>query len=104
MLRKISTAGRLIVWETKRRTDGRLAQQDRDDREGEVLEAPGPRRGSSRDARLLVREATGDAPEREARRCRRRNGEETAAAPDGPARAERRQARHPGAPGARRRA
>src|SRR5438132_13545603 len=69
--------------------------------QGEVLEAARPRRGSERDARLLVRAAAPAAPEREARGRGRRHGEEAAPDADGAARAERGQARHAGAPGAR---
>ncbi len=71
------------------------------DRQGEVLEAAQPGGESDRDARLLVRADARAAPERQARRRRRRHCEEAARAPDAEARAERRQARDAGAPGSR---
>src|SRR2546421_1422932 len=103
MLRSTITAARLTRRTATRRADGRVARTDDDSDQGEVLEAPEPSREAFRDARLLVRAAAGAAPEREARRRGRRYGEETARASNPAARAERRQARHAGTAGPRRR-
>src|SRR4051812_8901064 len=100
MLRSSSIDGTLTA-KTIRRTDGRLDATGLDGDQGEVFEGPRPGRESHRDARLLVRADAGAAPERQARRRRRRHGQEAARAPDDAARAERRQARDAGPPGAR---
>ena len=86
----------------KRRTNGRSDVTRVADRESEVLEAAQPGGEPDRDARLLLRADADAAPERQARRRRCRHGEETARDPDAEGRAERRQARDPGATGARR--
>src|SRR5438874_10224057 len=102
MFRSISTGGTLDV-NTIRRTDGRLDVTGVDGDQGEVLEAARPRREPHRDARLLVRADAPAAPECQARRRGRRHSQEAARTPDNAARAERRQARDAGAPGAHRR-
>src|SRR5919201_5053992 len=81
--------------------DGRPHLTSNDDHQGEDLRNAEPRREPERDARLFVRAPARIAPERHARRRRRRHGEETPAAPDTATGAERRQARHAGASGGR---
>src|ERR687887_490163 len=100
MLRSISTAGTLPP-KLRRRSDGRLDVPRVPRRQVEALEAARPRGEPDRDARLLVREAARAAPERQARRGRRRHGEEADPDAERDARAERRQARDAGPPGAR---
>src|SRR5919197_2559572 len=100
MLRSVSTAGRLPT-KRPRRIDGRPDVPRVTRRQVEALEAARPRREPDRDARLLVREAARAAPERQARRGRRRPGEEADPDAERDARAERRQARDAGPPGAR---
>src|SRR5204862_4525698 len=100
MLRWTITGGTLNV-ETTRRADGRADAANDEHHQGEVVEAARPHGETFRAARLLVREAARTAPEREARRRRRGHVEEAARAPDADARAERRQAGHPGATGGR---
>src|SRR5205809_5918560 len=73
-----------------------------DDHQGEVLGPVEPRGEPERDARLFLREAARVPAERQAWDRGRRHGQEAAPAPDPAARAERRQARYPGAPGGRR--
>src|SRR5881394_3377402 len=100
MLRSTITGGTLNV-ETTRRADGRADGANDEHHQGEVVEAARSHGETFRAARLLVREAARTAPEREARRRRRGHGEEAARASDADARAERRQAGHPGAAGCR---
>src|SRR5438270_46131 len=99
MLRATSTGARLPPESATWRFDARPDVTRLDDRQGEVLEAARPRRGSRRDPRLLVRAAAPAAPEREARRRGRRHGEEAPPNADGAARTERRQAGDAGAAG-----
>src|SRR5437870_11978786 len=102
MLLPISTSGTLTVEPTTRRTDGRPDATREPDREGENLEAAQPGGESDRNARLLLRAAAAAPAERQARGRRRRHLEEAAPDADGPARAERGQARDAGTAGARR--
>src|SRR5436309_77030 len=101
MLRATSTPIRYRGTCDEEERNGGIDVPDDDDHQGEVLGAPEPRGEPERDARLLLREAARVAAERQAWDRRRRHGEETAAAPDDAARAERRQARNPGAAGPR---
>ena len=91
---------RLTAYQDQGRRNARDDEQGFDDRQSQDQQAPQPGRGSRRDPRLLVREAARAAPERQARRRRRRDVEEAAGDANGHARAERRQAGRPGAPGA----
>src|SRR6266566_6400651 len=99
MLLSTITAGTLPPRSATRRANGRSDATDDDDHQGEVLEAAQPGGEAFRDARLLLRAATRATPERETRSRRRGHGQEASAAADADARAERRQARHAGAPG-----
>src|SRR3954452_15071963 len=101
MLLRMFIAGRLTRAPAHRRIDARPDVTRRDCDQGEVLEAARPRREPERDAGLLVRAPAAVAPEREARRRRRRHLQETARAADQDARAEPRQAGHAGPRGAR---
>src|SRR6266566_597156 len=100
MLLSTITAGTLPPRSATRRANGRSDATDDDNHQGEVLEAAEPGGEAFRDPRLLVRAAARAAPEREAGSRRRRHGQEAAAAADADPRAERRQARHAGPPGA----
>ena len=71
--------------------------------QGEDQQDAGQGGGPVRDAGVLLREADGAAAERQEGRRRRRHGQEAPPAPAAEARAAGGQARHPGAPGARRR-
>src|SRR6476660_4619894 len=102
MLRSTITVARLDA-PLPRRTNGRSDVTRVTGGEVEVLEAARPRRGSGRDARLLLREAARAAAEREARDRGRRHREEAARAPGDAAAAEPGQARRAGARGACRR-
>src|SRR5207302_1941570 len=99
MLLSTITAGTLPPRIATRRANGRSDGTDDDDHQGEVLEAAQSGGKALRDARLLVRAAARAAPEREAGSRRRGHGQEASAAADPDPRAERRQARHAGAPG-----
>src|SRR2546423_1506963 len=101
MLRSTSTGARLPPKSATWRFDARPDVTRLDGRQGEVLEAARPRRGSRRDPRLLVRAAASAATEREARRRGRRDREEAPRDADAAARAERRQARDTGTPSGR---
>src|SRR5256885_6590953 len=102
MLRSTSTLARLTRSPT-RRTNGRPDVPSFNDHQGEVLGAPGASREPAGDARLLLRAPAAEPPGRQARRCRRRHGQEAPATPDPATGAEPRQARRPGPAGTRRR-
>src|SRR4029453_13993867 len=101
MLLSTITAGTLPRKSQLGGPNGRADATDDDDHQGEVLEAAQPGGKALRDPRLLVRAAARAAPEREGGRRRRRHGQEAPPAANADPRAERRQARHAGAPGAR---
>src|SRR6266702_3628484 len=97
MLRWSSMPARLTVpTRTRRRTHAGPDGTGVHDHQGEVLEAPRPRREPVRDPRLLVRGAAPPAPEREARDRGRRDREEAARAAVHLDAAAGRQARRPG--------
>src|SRR5712691_6221692 len=102
MLRATSTTVRYRCTCDEEERNGGIDVPDDDDHQGEVLDTLEPGREPERDARLFLREAARVPAERQARDRGRRHGQEAAPAPDPAARAERRQARHPGAPGGRR--
>src|SRR5437016_4714569 len=101
MLRATSTPIRYRGTCDEEERNGGIDVPDDDDHQGEVVGAAEPGREPERDTRLLLREAARVPAERQAGDRGRRHGEEAAPAPDHAARAERRQARNAGAPGAR---
>src|SRR6266536_1395849 len=100
MLLSTITAGTLPARIATRRANGRADGTNDDADQGEVVEAARPGGKALRDPRLLLRAAARAAPEREAWSRRRGHSQEASAAADADPRAERRQARHTGAPGA----
>src|SRR3954453_16796289 len=98
-----STAGRTIPGTFQRRPHGRHVRTLLPRRQGEDQQTVGQGRGSGRDPRLQLPGPAAEPPERQEGHRRPRDGEEAPPDAGREARAERREARHPGASGTRRR-